>query len=66
MPGTALIMQVSRLLADGSPATNLLDISAVRRLLSQSSGANRFPREGLDFLLDLDEWLRTHRPALHL
>ncbi|MGA4980267.1 asparagine synthase (glutamine-hydrolyzing) [Streptomyces cinereoruber] len=62
----ALTLQVDRLLAEGGPATDLLDTAAVRRLLLQSTGADRFPREGLEFVLDLDQWLRTHRPALHL
>ncbi|MET9496894.1 asparagine synthase (glutamine-hydrolyzing) [Streptomyces sp. NPDC006552] len=62
----ALTLQVDRLLAEGGPATDLLDAAAVRRLLLQSTGPDRFPREGLEFVLDLDQWLRTHRPALHL
>ncbi|MEU9264481.1 asparagine synthase (glutamine-hydrolyzing) [Streptomyces sp. NPDC048251] len=63
---TALTQQVGRLLADGSPAAELLDTGAVRSLLLEPSGPDRFPREGLEFVLDLDQWLRTHRPALHL
>ncbi|MEV0227219.1 asparagine synthase (glutamine-hydrolyzing) [Streptomyces sp. NPDC050704] len=62
----ALTAQVARLLADGSPAADLLDTAAVRRLLLEATGGKRFPREGLELVLDLDQWLRTHRPALHL
>ncbi|MEU0099962.1 asparagine synthase (glutamine-hydrolyzing) [Streptomyces sp. NPDC006267] len=62
----ALTRQVGRLLDDGGPATDLLDTGAVRRLLLDSSGEDRFPREGLELVLDLDRWLRTHRPTLHL
>lgn len=60
----ALTGQVHRLLTDGSPAADLLDTAAVRRLLLESTAAKRFPREGLELVLDLDRWLRTHRPAL--
>ncbi|MET7442332.1 asparagine synthase-related protein [Streptomyces sp. NPDC004082] len=64
---TTLTQQVGRLLAgSGSPATDLLDTEAVRSLLLEPCGPDRFPREGLEFVLDLDQWLRTHRPALHL
>ncbi|MCX4767700.1 asparagine synthase (glutamine-hydrolyzing) [Streptomyces sp. NBC_01275] len=62
----ALTAQVARLLDDGSPAVDLLDTAAVRRLLLEPTGGRRFPREGLELVLDLDQWLRTHRPALHL
>lgn len=63
---TALTRQVERLLAEGGPATDLLHTAAVRGLLLESSGKDRFPREGLELVLDLDQWLRTHRPALQL
>ncbi|MEU3792526.1 asparagine synthase (glutamine-hydrolyzing) [Streptomyces fructofermentans] len=63
---TALTGQVERLLADAGPATDLLDTTAVRSLLLEATGADRFPREGLELVLDLDQWLRTHRPTLHL
>lgn len=63
---TALTTQAARLLADGSPAADLLDTAAVRRLLLEPGEGKRFPREGLELVLDLDRWLRTHRPALHL
>lgn len=62
----ALTRQVGRLLADGGPATDLLDTGTVRSLLLDASGEHRFPREGLELVLDLDQWLRTHRPALQL
>jgi Asparagine synthase (glutamine-hydrolyzing) len=62
----ALTAQVDRLLTDGSPAADLLDITAARELLLQPTGTDRFPREGLELVLDLDHWLRTHRPALNL
>ncbi|GAA1192830.1 asparagine synthase (glutamine-hydrolyzing) [Kitasatospora gansuensis] len=62
----ALVSQVRRLLADGGPATDLLDPGAVRSLLLEPVGRDRFPREGLELVLDLDQWLRTHRPTLHL
>ncbi|SMF86855.1 asparagine synthase (glutamine-hydrolysing) [Streptomyces sp. Amel2xC10] len=63
---TALTSQVTRLLADGGPALDLLDTAAVRRLLLEAGAESRFPREGLELVLDLDQWLRTHRPALDL
>lgn len=63
---TALTAQVGRLLAEAGPATDLLDTTAVRGLLLEPTGADRFPREGLELVLDLDQWLRAHRPALHL
>ncbi|MCM2423638.1 asparagine synthase (glutamine-hydrolyzing) [Streptomyces sp. RKAG293] len=62
----ALTGQVDRLLTTGSPAAELLDVRAVRSLLLEPSGEKRFPREGLELVLDLDQWLRTHRPALQL
>ena len=65
----ALTAQVARLLANGSPAADLLDLGTVRRLLLEPSGGTdlpRFPREGLELVLDLDQWLRTHRPTLRL
>jgi asparagine synthase (glutamine-hydrolysing) len=62
----ALTAQVSALLSEGSPATDLLDTEAVRSLLLEPAGADRFPREGLELVLDLDQWLRTHRPTLQL
>ncbi|MEV6480364.1 asparagine synthase (glutamine-hydrolyzing) [Streptomyces sp. NPDC051576] len=62
----ALTAQVDRLLAESGPATDLLDVAAVHSLLLDATGADRFPREGLELVLDLDHWLRTHRPALHL
>ncbi|MEY2243507.1 asparagine synthase (glutamine-hydrolyzing) [Streptomyces sp. BF23-18] len=62
----ALSAQVERLLAEAGPATDLLDVTAVRSLLLESTGADRFPREGLELVLDLDRWLRTHRPTLHI
>ncbi|MCZ4119866.1 asparagine synthase (glutamine-hydrolyzing) [Streptomyces sp. H39-S7] len=62
----ALTAQVACLLADGSPAADLLDTAAVRRLLLEPAEATRFPRQGLELVLDLDQWLRTHRPSLHL
>ncbi|MDF9813060.1 asparagine synthase (glutamine-hydrolyzing) [Streptomyces sp. SPB162] len=61
---TALTLQVERVLAHAGPATDLLDTAAVRRLLLHPHGAHRFPREGLELVLDLDQWLRTHRPTL--
>jgi asparagine synthase (glutamine-hydrolysing) len=63
---TALTAQVDRLLNGAGPATDLLDTAAVRSLLLEATGADRFPREGLELVLDLDQWLRTHRPTLHL
>ncbi|WP_393101207.1 asparagine synthase (glutamine-hydrolyzing) [Streptomyces sp. LN325] len=62
----ALTAQVDFLLAEAGPATDLLDVSAVRSLLLEPTGADRFPREGLELVLDLDHWLRAHRPALLL
>ncbi|MFD9462836.1 asparagine synthase (glutamine-hydrolyzing) [Streptomyces sp. NPDC060027] len=62
----ALTAQVSHLLTGTGPATDLLNVSAVRSLLLEPTGADRFPREGLELVLDLDHWLRTHRPSLHL
>lgn len=62
----ALTGQVERLLADAGPATDLLDTTAVRRLLLEPTAAKRFPREGLELVLDLDQWLRTHQPTLQL
>ncbi|MFJ2745186.1 asparagine synthase (glutamine-hydrolyzing) [Streptomyces sp. NPDC087440] len=62
----ALTAQVRGLLDTGGPALDLLDARAVRTLLLEPEGADRFPREGLEFVLDLDQWLRTHRPALLL
>ncbi|MET9890215.1 asparagine synthase (glutamine-hydrolyzing) [Streptomyces sp. NPDC006465] len=62
----ALTAQVSRLLTGTGPATDLLNTAAVRSLLLEPTGADRFPREGLELVLDLDHWLRTHRPSLHL
>ncbi|MDL2075819.1 asparagine synthase (glutamine-hydrolyzing) [Streptomyces sp. GXMU-J15] len=62
----ALTAQVHRLLAEDGPATDLLDVAAVRSLLLEPTDADRFPREGLELVLDLDQWLRTHRPALQL
>ena len=69
---TALAGQVRELLrARESPALELLSASAVSELLlapggSAGSGgrASRFPREGLEFVLDLDAWLRLYRPRL--
>ncbi|MFC8825546.1 asparagine synthase (glutamine-hydrolyzing) [Streptomyces sp. NPDC057137] len=61
-----LTAQAGRVLAAGGPAVDLLDRRAVRRLLLEADGEDRFPREGLEFVLDLDHWLRTHRPALRL
>ncbi|MFJ5272768.1 asparagine synthetase B family protein [Streptomyces sp. NPDC088358] len=62
----ALTAQVGRLLTEAGPATDLLDVTAVRGLLLEPTGADRFPREGLELVLDLDHWLRAHRPALLL
>lgn len=62
----ALTGQVERLLADAGPATDLLNTTAVRSLLLEPTAAKRFPREGLELVLDLDQWLRAHRPALLL
>ncbi|MCZ4510844.1 asparagine synthase (glutamine-hydrolyzing) [Streptomyces sp. ActVer] len=62
----ALTEQVGRLLTEAGPATDLLDAAAVRSLLLEPTGPDRFPREGLELVLDLDHWLRTHRPALRL
>ncbi|MFC8075497.1 hypothetical protein ACFUN8_08135 [Streptomyces sp. NPDC057307] len=45
---------------------DLLDRRAVRRLLPEAGGEDRFPREGLEFVLSPDHWPRTHRPALLL
>ncbi|MFF1675104.1 asparagine synthase (glutamine-hydrolyzing) [Streptomyces sp. NPDC058256] len=63
---TALTRQADHLITTGSPAADLLDLRAVRRLLLEPSGTDRFPREGLELVLDLDQWLRTHRPTLDL
>ncbi|MFC8996216.1 asparagine synthase (glutamine-hydrolyzing) [Streptomyces rochei] len=63
---TALTAQVTQLLAGGGPALDLLDTAAVRRLLLDATARNRFPREGLELVLDLDQWLRTYRPTLSL
>ncbi|MER5405677.1 asparagine synthase (glutamine-hydrolyzing) [Streptomyces sp. NPDC002769] len=62
----ALTEQVARLLTEAGPATELLDVAAVRSLLLEPTGSDRFPREGLELVLDLDHWLRAHRPALLL
>jgi asparagine synthase (glutamine-hydrolysing) len=69
----ALTGQVRDLVAAGeSPALALLSMAAVSELLlatgssagSAGSGApaDRFPREGLEFVLDLDTWLRLYQP----
>lgn len=63
---TALTRQADHLITTGSPAADLLDLRAVRSLLLEPSGTDRFPREGLELVLDLDQWLRTHRPTLDL
>ncbi|MFC8438201.1 asparagine synthase (glutamine-hydrolyzing) [Streptomyces griseoincarnatus] len=62
----ALTAQVARLLDEGGPAVDLLDTTTVRNLLLEATPENRFPREGLELVLDLDQWLRTHRPTLNL
>ncbi|WP_407840710.1 asparagine synthase (glutamine-hydrolyzing) [Streptomyces sp. DSM 116496] len=62
----ALTVQTRLLLDSDSPAVDLLDTAAVRDLLLDADTAHRFPREGLEFVLDLDVWLRTHRPTLNL
>lgn len=62
----ALTAQVARLLVDGGPAVDLLDPTAVRGLLLDPAADSRFPREGLELVLDLDQWLRTHQPTLQL
>ncbi|MFD3512465.1 asparagine synthase (glutamine-hydrolyzing) [Streptomyces sp. NPDC058657] len=62
----ALTAQVRTLLDSGSPALGLLDPKAVRSLLIESEGSSRFPREGLEFVLDLGVWLHHHRPELRL
>ncbi|HEV3172218.1 MAG TPA: asparagine synthase (glutamine-hydrolyzing) [Actinocrinis sp.] len=63
----ALTAQVAALLDRPGPALDLLDPPAVRRLLlDPPHGRDRFPREGLEFVLDLDQWLRIYRPALSL
>ncbi|MFC8274574.1 asparagine synthase (glutamine-hydrolyzing) [Streptomyces sp. NPDC057271] len=62
----ALTTQVRQLLSSGSPAIGLLDPKAVRTLLLEAQGEDRFPREGLEFVLDLDRWMRTHSPSLRL
>ncbi|MET9563710.1 asparagine synthase (glutamine-hydrolyzing) [Streptomyces tauricus] len=62
----ALTTQVECLLAEAGPAIDLLDGAAVRSLLLEATGADRFPREGLELVLDLDLWLRVHRPSLQL
>ncbi|MGW0570822.1 asparagine synthase (glutamine-hydrolyzing) [Streptomyces tauricus] len=62
----ALTTQVECLLAEAGPAIDLLDGAAVRSLLLEATGADRFPREGLELVLDLDLWLRAHRPSLQL
>ena len=66
---TALTGQVGELLRAGdSPALALLNTTAVSELLlapgNSSRPADRFPREGLEFVLDLDSWLRLYRPRL--
>jgi asparagine synthase (glutamine-hydrolysing) len=63
---TALTGQVRELvLAGESPALALLSTTAVSELLLTPSGpVNRFPREGLEFVLDLDAWLRIYQPRL--
>jgi asparagine synthase (glutamine-hydrolysing) len=63
----ALTTQVRHLLHDAdSPVLALLNLDAVRGLLLNSGAAGRFPREGLELVLDLDAWLRLHRPRLAL
>ncbi|MCM2416117.1 asparagine synthase (glutamine-hydrolyzing) [Streptomyces sp. RKAG290] len=62
----ALTAQVSRVVTEAGPATDLLNVAVVRSLLLEPTGTDRFPREGLELVLDLDQWLRTHRPTLHL
>jgi asparagine synthetase B (glutamine-hydrolysing) len=58
----ALATQVRSLLLDsGSPALALLDPAAVRSLLlTDTPGTSA----GLEFVLDLDTWLRHYRPRL--
>jgi asparagine synthase (glutamine-hydrolysing) len=62
----ALSDQLRQLLAGDSPVLPLLDVAAVRALLLDADVERRFPREGLEFVLDLDLWLRVHRPRLLL
>jgi asparagine synthase (glutamine-hydrolysing) len=58
--------QVSALLHGDSPALALLDVPATRDLLLEARLRERFPREGLELVLDLDLWLRRYRPLLTL
>ncbi|MDX6740719.1 asparagine synthase (glutamine-hydrolyzing) [Actinocorallia sp. A-T 12471] len=62
----ALAVQVEDLLGGDGPALELLDAVAVRGLLLDAGRADRFPREGLEFVLDLDVFLRLYRPTLEL
>ncbi|MFI6317625.1 asparagine synthase (glutamine-hydrolyzing) [Nonomuraea sp. NPDC050556] len=62
----ALTGQVEALLLGDSPALALLDVRALRALLLRPEVADRFPRAGLEFVLDLDHWMRAHRPRLSL
>jgi asparagine synthase (glutamine-hydrolysing) len=62
----ALTDQVRDLIGGGGPAMTLLNGAAVRRLLLDAGTVDRFPREGLEFVLDLDRWLRVYQPRLAL
>jgi asparagine synthase (glutamine-hydrolysing) len=62
----ALTDQVRDLIGGGGPAMTLLNGAAVRRLLLDAGTVDRFPREGLEFVLDLDRWLRAYQPRLAL
>ncbi|MCB5169891.1 asparagine synthase (glutamine-hydrolyzing) [Streptomyces bambusae] len=62
----ALTGQVRNLLDAGGPALALLDRQAVRSLLVEAEGDSRFPREGLEFVLDLNLWLHRHEPSVRL
>jgi asparagine synthase (glutamine-hydrolysing) len=63
----ALTAQVAAMLAHRDPAMDLLDRDAVRALLLDPTHTrHRFPREGLEFVLDLGQWLRIQQPVLSL
>jgi asparagine synthase (glutamine-hydrolysing) len=63
----ALTGQVAAMAARRDPAMDLLDAHAVRALLlDPARSRHRFPREGLEFVLDLGQWLRSRQPVLSL
>lgn len=59
----ALNAQVEEPLNGDGPALPLLDTRAIRGLLLDARVERRFPREGLELILDLDQWLRIYRPG---